>query len=64
MENVEINFIFSEIKKIMEDLDYLKRIVEFGKEDIILTKRKKINERCSIAKEKGELLTLEAVSDE
>lgn len=60
MENVNMNLIFTEIKKIREDIDYLKRVVEFGVEDIILTEdeEKLIKETLS-QKEKGELLTLE-----
>ncbi|MBU4373873.1 MAG: hypothetical protein KJ714_05410 [Euryarchaeota archaeon] len=37
MENVEMNLIFSEIKKTREDFDCLKRVVESGIEYIILT---------------------------
>ncbi len=60
-----MNLIFTEIKKIREDIDYLKRVVEFGVEDIILTEdeEKLIKETLS-QKEKGELLTLEEVFGE
>ncbi len=60
-----MNLIFTEIKKIRQDLDYLKRVVEFGVEDIILTEdeEKLIKETLS-QKEKGELLTLEEVFGE
>lgn len=60
-----MNLIFTEIKKIREDLDYLKRVVEFGVEDIILTKdEEKLIKDTLYQKEKGELLTLEEVFGE
>jgi hypothetical protein len=65
MENVNMNLIFTEIKKIREDLDYLKRVVEFGVEDIILTEdEEKLIKDTLSQKEKGELLTLEEVFGE
>lgn len=60
-----MNLIFTEIKKIREDLDYLKRVVEFGIEDIILTEdEEKLIKDTLSQKEKGELLTLEEVFGE
>lgn len=60
-----MNLIFTEIKKIREDLDYLKRVVEFGVEDIILTEdEEKLIKDTLSQKEKGELLTLEDVFGE
>ncbi len=60
-----MNLIFTEIKKIREDLDYLKRVVEFGVEDIILTEdEEKLIKDTLSQKEKGELLTLEEVFGE
>ncbi len=60
-----MNLIFTEIKKIREDLDYLKRVVEFGVEGIILTKdEEKLIKDTLYQKEKGELLTLEEVFGE
>ncbi len=60
-----MSLIFTEIKKIREDLDYLKRVVEFGVEDIILTKdEEKLIKDTLSQKEKGELLTLEEVFGE
>ncbi len=65
MENVNMNLIFTEIKKIREDIDYLKRVVEFGVEDIILTEdEEKLIKDTLSQKEKGELLTLEEVFGE
>jgi len=65
METVNMNLIFTEIKKIREDLDYLKRVVEFGVGDIILTKdEEKLIKDTLSQKEKGELLTLEEVFGE
>jgi len=60
MENVNMNLIFSEIKKIREDLDYLRSIVESNVDDIILTKDEEelINDTRH-QKKKGELLNLE-----
>ncbi|MFA4936631.1 MAG: hypothetical protein WC568_12435 [Candidatus Methanoperedens sp.] len=65
MENANMNLIFTEIKKIREDLDYLKKVVEFGIDDIILTddEEKLIKDTLS-QKKKGELLTLEEVFGE
>lgn len=55
-----MNLIFTEIKKIREDLDYLKKVVEFGVDDIILTRdEEKLIKDTLYQKEKGELLTLE-----
>lgn len=60
-----MNLVFTEIKKIREDLDYLKRVVEFGVEDIILTEdEEKLIKDTLSQKEKGELLTLEEVFGE
>ncbi|MFZ2410139.1 MAG: hypothetical protein WAW23_01070 [Candidatus Methanoperedens sp.] len=60
METVNMNLIFTEIKKIREDLDYLKKVVEFGVDDIILTRdEEKLIKDTLYQKEKGELLTLE-----
>ncbi len=60
-----MNLIFTEIKKIREDIDYLKRVVEFGVEDIILTEdEEKLIKDTLSQKEKGELLTLEEVFGE
>ena len=55
-----MNLIFSEIKKIREDLDYLRSIVESNVDDIILTKDEEelINDTRH-QKKKGELLNLE-----
>lgn len=65
MENANMNLIFTEIKKIREDLDYLKKVVEFGIDDIILTddEEKLIKDTLS-QKKKGKLLTLEEVFGE
>lgn len=55
-----MNLIFSEIKKIREDLDYLRSIVESNVDDFILTKDEEelINDTRH-QKQKGELLNLE-----
>ena len=62
MENVNMNLIFSEIKKIREDLDYLKLIAESNIDDILLTNDEEqlIND-IRVQKQKGELLNLEDV---
>jgi hypothetical protein len=65
MENADMNLIFSEIKKIREDLDYLKQVIEFGIEDIVLTKdEEKLIKETLAQKKRGELLTLEEVFGE
>ena len=62
MENVNMNLIFSEIKKIREDIDYLRSIVEVSVDDIILTKDEdELIKDTRLQKQKGELLTLEDV---
>jgi len=62
MENVNMNLIFSEIKKIREDLDYLRSIVEVSVDDIILTKDEdELIKETRLQKQKGELLNLEDV---
>lgn len=62
MENANMNLIFSEIKKIREDIDYLRSIVESSVDDIILTKDEEelIND-TRLQKQKGELLNMEDV---
>lgn len=65
MENVNLNLIFAEIKKIKEDLDYLKQVVESNIDDIILTKdEEKLIEDTISQKKRGELLTLKEVFGE
>ena len=62
MENANMNLIFSEIKKIREDLDYLRSIVESNVDDIILTKdEEQLIKDTRLQKQKGELLNLEEV---
>lgn len=57
-----MNLIFSEIKKIREDLDYLRSIVESSVEDIILTKdEEELIKDTRLQKQKGELLNMEEV---
>ncbi|KCZ72129.1 hypothetical protein ANME2D_01532 [Candidatus Methanoperedens nitroreducens] len=65
MENANIDLILREIKKIREDLDYLKQIVEAGAEDITLTEdEEKLIKDTLSQKKRGELLTLEEVFGE
>jgi hypothetical protein len=62
MENANMNLIFSEIKKIREDLDYLRLIVESSVDDIILTKdEEELIKDTRLQKQKGELLNMEDV---
>lgn len=62
MENANMNLIFSEIKKIREDLDYLRLIVESNVDDIILTKdEEELIKDTRLQKQKGKLLNLEDV---
>jgi hypothetical protein len=62
MENANMNLIFSEIKKIREDLDYLRLIVESSVDDIILTKdEEELIKDTRLQKQKGELLNFEEV---
>jgi hypothetical protein len=62
MENANMNLIFSEIKKIREDLDYLRSIVESSVDDIILTKdEEELIKDTRLQKQKGELLNMEEV---
>lgn len=62
MENTNMNLIFSEIKKIREDLDYLRSIVEYSVDDIILTKdEEELIKDTRLQKQKGELLNFEDV---
>lgn len=62
MENANMSLIFNEIKKIREDIDYLRSIVESSVDDIILTKDEEelIND-TRLQKQKGELLNFEDV---
>ncbi len=65
MENVNMDLLFTEIKKIREDLDYLKKIVEYDLEDIILTEEEeKLIKETLVQKKRGELLTLDEVFGE
>jgi hypothetical protein len=65
MENANMNLIFSEIKKIREDLDYLRSIVESGVDDIILTKdEEELIKDTRLQKQKEELLNFEDVFGE
>ena len=65
MENANMNLIFSEIKKIREDLDYLRSIVESNVDDIILTKdEEQLIKDTRLQKQKGKLLNLEDVFGE
>lgn len=60
-----MNLLFSEIKNIREDPDYLKRVVESGIENIILTKdEEKLIKDTLSQKKKRELFTLEEVFGE
>lgn len=62
MENANMNLIFSEIKKIREDIDYLRSIVESSVDDIILTKdEEELIKDTRLQKQKGELLNMEDV---
>jgi hypothetical protein len=62
MENVNMNLIFSEIKKIREDLDYLKLVVGSNIDDILLSKdEEQLIKDTQVQKQKGELLNLEDV---
>ena len=62
MENANTNLIFSEIKKIRQDLDYLRLIVESSVDDIILTKdEEELIKDTRLQKQKGELLNMEDV---
>jgi hypothetical protein len=62
MENANMNLIFSEIKKIREDIDYLRSIVESSVDDIILTKdEEELIKDTRLQKQKGELLNFEEV---
>jgi len=62
MENANMNLIFSEIKKIREDIDYLRSIVESSVDDIILTKdEEELIKDTKLQKQKGELLNFEDV---
>ncbi|TRZ90488.1 MAG: hypothetical protein D4R88_03530 [Methanosarcinales archaeon] len=62
MENANMNLIFSEIKKIREDIDYLRSIVESSVDDIILTKdEEELIKDTRLQKQKGELLNMEEV---
>ncbi len=62
MENANMNLIFNEIKKIREDLDYLRSIVESNVDDIILTKNEEqLIKETRLHKQKGELLNFEDV---
>jgi len=62
MENANMNLIFSEIKKIREDIDYLRSIVESSVDDIILTKdEEELIIDTRLQKQKGELLNMEEV---
>lgn len=62
MENANMNLIFSEIKKIREDLDYLRLIVESSVDDIILTKdEEELIKDTRLQKQKGELLNMEDI---
>ena len=62
MENANMNLIFSEIKKIREDLDYLRSIVESNVDDIILTKdEEELIKDTRLQKQKGKLLNFEDV---
>ncbi len=57
-----MNLIFNEIKKIREDLDYLRSIVESNVDDIILTKNEEqLIKETRLHKQKGELLNFEDV---
>lgn len=65
MENANVDLIFAEIKKIREDLDYLKKVIEYNLEDIILTEDEdKLIKETLDQKKKGELLTIEEVFGE
>jgi len=65
MENVSMNLIFSEIKKIREDLDYLKLIIGSNIDDVLLTKdEEQLIEDTRVQKQKGELLNLEDVFED
>ncbi len=60
-----MDLLFTEIKKIREDLDYLKKIVEYDLEDIILTEEEeKLIKETLTQKKRGELLTLDEVFGE
>lgn len=62
MENANMNLIFSVIKKIREDIDYLISIVESSVDDIILTKdEEELIKDTRLQKQKGELLNFEDV---
>ena len=62
MENINMNMIFKEIKKIREDLDYLKLIIGSNIDDSLLTKdEEQLIEDTRDKKQKGELLNLEDV---
>lgn len=62
MENANMNLIFSEIKKIREDIDYLRSIVESSVDDIILTRdEEELIKDTRLQKQKGELLNFEEV---
>lgn len=57
-----MNLIFSVIKKIREDIDYLISIVESSVDDIILTKdEEELIKDTRLQKQKGELLNFEDV---
>jgi len=65
MENVSMNLIFSEIKKIREDIDYLKLIIGSNNDDILLTKdEEQLIKDTRVQKQKGELLNLEDVFED